>query len=392
MLPSSSRTRRSILQYGYLVPFAAFALYGLTVLWGWRSGNLALVQPRSYDAALPANACACLILLGLTPIALGFGWKRTGLALGLIATVLAWATLIQGPLDADLGIDNLLVNHEAVSAGPNVARMPAALAAIFMVGGLLLTWLGARPGATRRPILLALLGSLCAAYGLTGLLGYRIGLHDVEFWQTYARLGPHTALALIVLGLALIYLATRDNPDGLGAGPRWLWLPVVVCSVAVTFTFWIALRQRELTYTNSTTQLTINNIASLFSRESESTIQSLSRQARRWTGSPDLTPAQWEKETAEYLRDFEGYRSISWVDSGLRTRWYWPRTGNEDAPHLDHTDNPVRRAAVEAARRTLDFAVAAPLESPLQSPSFAVYFPVLHDGSEIGRASCRERV
>src|SRR5258708_13551881 len=148
MLPSSSRPRRSILQYGYLVPFAAFALYGLTVLWGWRSGNLALVQPRSYDAALRASACACLILLGLTPIALGFGWKRTGLALGLIATVLAWATLIQGPLDADLGIDNLLVNHEPVSAGPNVAPMPAPLPAISIVGGPLLPCLRHPPAAS----------------------------------------------------------------------------------------------------------------------------------------------------------------------------------------------------------------------------------------------------
>ncbi len=384
MLPSSNRTRRSILQYGYLIPFAALALYGLTVLGGWWSGNLTLVQPRSYDAALPANACACLILLGLTPVALAFGWKRTGLALGLIATGLAWATLIQSPLDVDLGIDDLLVRHETVIAGPNIARMPAALAAVFMVGGLLLTWLGMRPGDTRRPILLALLGSLCAAYGLTGLLGYRVGLNAVEFWQNYARLGPHTALALVGLGLALIFLATRDNPDGLGAGPRWLWLPIVVCSVAVTFTFWIALRQRELTYTNSTTQLTINNIASLFSGESESTIQSLSRQARRWTNSADHTQAQWEKETAEYLRDFEGYRSISWVDPGLRTRWFWPHAGNEDAPHFDHADNPVRRAAADAARRSLDFAVAAPLESPLQSPSFAVYLPLLRNGAPDG--------
>ena len=67
-------------------------------------------------------------------------------------------------------------------------------------------------------------------FGLTGLAAYRTGLNAVEGWHTYARLGPHTAILLIVLGLGLIWLAVRDNPDRLGTGPRWLWLPVVACS------------------------------------------------------------------------------------------------------------------------------------------------------------------
>jgi PAS domain S-box-containing protein len=384
MPPPTSRPRQRLLAYGYLTPFAALALFGLLGLWSWQTGNLLLVQPRSYDAALPANACACLILIGLAPIALALGWRQTGLALGLVASVLAWGTLIQSPLNLDLGIDNLLINHEAVLAGPSVARMPAALSFVLMAGGLLFTWLAARPGDTRRPVLLALLGSLSAAYGLTGLAAYRTGLNSVELWQTFALLGPHTALLLIVLGNAQIWLAARDNPDGLGAGPRWLWLPVVVCSLTVTFTFWVALRERERSYTNDTTQLTINNIAALYSGESESGIESLARQARRWNRATNLSQAQWENEVAEYLRDFTSFRSIQWVDAGLRTRWFWPHARNEDAPSFDHALDPLRLAAVESARRTLGFAIAAPLTPPLESPTFAVYIPVARTGPADG--------
>ncbi len=384
MPPPPSRLRQRLLAHGYLTPFAALALYGLLGLWSWQTGQLGLVQPRSYDAALPANACACLILIGLAPIALGLGWRRTGLTLGLVATVVAWATLIQSPLNLDLSIDNLLVRHDAVVAGPNVARMPAALSFVLMFSGVLFTWLAARPGDARRPILLALLGSLVAAYGLTGLAAYRTGLNAVELWQTYARLGPHTALLLLMLGNAQIWLAARDNADHLGAGPRWLWLPVVVCSLTVTFTFWVALRERELSYTNSTTQLTINNIAALYSGESESHIDSLARQTRRWTRADGLTQAGWEGDVGEYLVDFTSYRSIQWVDAGLRTRWFWPREGNEDAPSFDHTGHPLRRAAVEAARLSHSFAIAAPLEPPLQSPTFAVYLPVTAENAPDG--------
>ncbi len=379
----SSRPRQSLLSYSYLMPFAALAVYGLLGLWGWRTGSLGLIQPRSYDAALPANACLCLVLIGLAPGALAFGWRRTGLALGLLASVVAWATLIQSPLRTDLGIDDLLVNHESVIAGPNVARMPAALSFLLMTGGLLFTWMAARPGDPRRPLLLALTGSVGAAYGLTGLAAYRTGLNGVELWQAYARLGPHTALLLIILGNAQIWLAARDTPDRAGAGPRWLWLPVVVCTLTVTFTFWVALRQRELDYTNGTTQLTINNIAALYSGESEAHIESLARQARRWTRA-GVTQAAWETDVAEYLADFTSYRSIQWVDAGLRTRWFWPRAGNEDAPSFDHAGDPLRRAAVEAARRTYTFAVAAPLEPPLQSPTFAVYIPLSPVGPDAG--------
>ena len=193
-------TRRHWLHYGYLAPFALLVLFGLTVWWGWATDHVSMVQPRSYDAALPANACACLILIGLTPFAFVFSWKwkRIGVALAGTATLLAWATLIQGPLNLDFGIDNLFIHHESLVAGQHIGRMPAALALVFMLTGLALVWLGLYPTGVRRPLLLALLGSLGGAYGLTGLLAYRTGLNSVELWQVYANLGPHTAIMLIV--------------------------------------------------------------------------------------------------------------------------------------------------------------------------------------------------
>ncbi len=374
LLPN--RLRPHPLAHGYLMPFAALVLYGVVGWWSWRTGDLRFVQPRSYDAVLPANACACFLLLGLVPFALTLGWRRTGLALASIAALLASATFIQSPLNLDFGIDDLLVDHDRVVVGPDVARMPLALSSVLMLSGFLFMWLAARPDDTRRPILLALLGSLCAGYGLTGLAAYRTGLNGVEFWISYARLGPHTALLLLVLGGAQIWLAARDNSSRLDAGPRWLWLPAVACSLTVTFTFWVALRERELGYTNGTTQLTINNIAALYSGETETGIDSLARQTRRWAGASSLPQSEWEREVAEYLDDFTGYRSIQWIDADLRTRWFWPRVGNEDAASFDHSADPLRRTAVETTRRTYSFAVAAPLETPLQSPTFAVYIPV----------------
>src|SRR3954471_3050452 len=99
----TSRHRQRLLAHAYLTPFAALALYGALALMGWWTGHLALIQPRSYDPALAANACLCFLLIGLAPIILALGWRRTGLGLGLAAAIVGWATLIQSPLGLDLG-------------------------------------------------------------------------------------------------------------------------------------------------------------------------------------------------------------------------------------------------------------------------------------------------
>ena len=58
--------------------------------------------------------------------------------------------------------------------------------------------------------------------------------------------------------------------------------------------------------------------------------------------------ASWERAAAALVRDFSGSRSIQLIDPLLRTRWFWPREGNEDAPSYNHGSNPLRRGAIMA--------------------------------------------
>ena len=373
MPPTSSRPQHPLLSYGPLAPFAVLVLYGLLVLTGWWSGNVTWVQPRSYDAPLPANAAACLVLIGLAPVLFALNWKRTGLALGLTASLVGLATLLQTPLGLDFGLDELLARHETLVAGPHVARMPAALAATCTLAGLLITWLAVRPHDSRLPPLLGLVGSLVLAYALTSLLAYRNGLNGVPAWQAYAQAGPHTAAALIVLGGGLIFLAARGQPGSDTAGPNWLWLPVTVCGATLTLGFWISLRERERAYIHQTTQLTMDYIAGLFSSEAEIHVKSLARLASR---SGTAEQPRWEHEAASLVQDFVAYRSIQLLDRTRHTRFYWPLAGNEDAPAYDHAADPLRLTALEAAGHAPGYGVAAPLETSGSSPTFAVYVPV----------------
>ncbi|WP_438479424.1 response regulator [Oleiharenicola lentus] len=378
---SATPSRSNLLKYSYLTPFGALMLAGVVVVIGWITGKVGLVQPRSYDPVLPVNAAVCLIFIGAMPIALATGLKRTSLVLSGLITVVSLVTLLEVMHVTEINIDDLLLNHDSLVSGRNIGRMPGMLAGFFTAIGCMFMWLALRPVAALRPLVLALLGSLGTAYGLAGLLSYRTGLTAIEFWKDYGSIGPHTASIMLVLGVALIILATYDNRYGADDSPRWLWLPMVVCSVTVTLTFWVALRERELAYKNESTRLNIETILTLFGGDSRTHVGSVVSMAKRWSKVNNPAEADWTSDAMDNLKSFPGYRSVQWVNAEfLRTKWIWPNKGNEDAPFYDHATDTLRRQAIEKARASKTFAIAAPIDSLLlRAPSFAVYAPIIQN-------------
>jgi len=375
MPPAPTQSARPASRPVYLVPFGLLAGLALGVLFGWWNGQVTWVQPRSYDAPLSANAAAGLCLIGLAECLIGLRWRRTGLAVCLVATFVGLATLLQFLLRVDLGIDDLLVNHRDLVAGPGVARMPPALAVVITLTGLLVASLAVSKRGNRLTMLTGLLGSLVLGYAITGLLAYRNGLNFLPAWQAYARLGPHSAILLVLLGSGLIWLAARQQSDNTGMGPRWLWLPVTICGITVTLSFWVSLRERESAYLKSTTQLSMDSVAALFSGEVESRIDSVRRLAGRTDAAGSaLNQAAWARDAGALVRDFSGYRSVQLMNTLLHTRWYCPHEGNEEAADYDHGSHPVRRSAILTAHRKGTFGLAAPIENGGAPPSFALYF------------------
>ena len=365
-----------------LLPFAVVAVLGAVTLSGWWFGIVAWVQPRVQDVALPANAAFCLLALGLAPLLAAWWPRRAAFTVAAAGTLLAGLGLLDAVLGFPLRVENLLVEPGKLVSGQHVGRVPVALGGILFACGLLLTWVASGRPHPRRPLLLGLAGSVAAAYGFTAVLAGRLGLAQVDVWQRVAHIGPLAAAALQVLGAALVLLAAREAAAaGARAGPRWLWLPVVVAGTTVTLLFWVSLREREITYLNNTTQLTINNIAAVFSGDTEAQINTLRRMADRWTQSGGTPLQSWERDASAVSSDFPAYRVVSWVDANLRTRWLWPQAGNEHAAALDHGRHPLRAQAMQQARESLTFAIAAPLVSPVERPALAVYATVLNGGT-----------
>ena len=369
----TSFTRALARDYGYLAPFFAAAVWGLSVSIGWWAEFLGWVPPRFPASVPPVLAAGCLLLLGLSPVVTALRWPRTGrslAALAALAGVLALLALLDWWLEGQ---------HPLLAESGNLT-LPPALAVVVLLAGVVLAWRPDPRPDSLRPLALAMTGSLAAAYGFTGLIAESVGLQELTEWNAYARIAPSTAAIVFFLGSGLILIAFRGEGAAGEAGPRWLWLPVVVGSVTATLIFWFALRERELSYLNSSTQLTINNVATIFSSETEHQADNINRLAARWGRAGGTPEGEWEKDVAAVLVESPALHSIQQIDSTLRTRWVWPHQGNEDAPFFDHASDRIRRAALDEVRRSLRPAIAAPITSAVQPPGFVVYAPVIRDG------------
>ncbi len=375
--------RIHLTKHGALVPFAFVALFGLLTLLGWWGGSLTILQPRPYDAVLPANATLCLLLVGLAPFASAAGWKRTGMGLASAAGLIAGLALVEGLFSVGPGFDDLLVTHNRVIDGPLIGRAPAGLSASLLVTAALLGWLSARPaGYLGRPRLLALTGSLLAAYAITALLADKTGLNSLDRWQVHGRLGPPASLALLAVAGGFFLLARREYAER--SATRWLWMPVVVGGTTLTLFFWFALRERDLAYLNSTTHLTIDNLATLYAAECRARLDSLRRMTVRWNQAGGTSQPAWERDAIAQFNDFDAFRAFMWVDQAHRTQWLYPRIGNEAYIALDHAGDPLRAAAMQAAREEGAAVLAGPMMSPLTSPFFVLYAPVTRAGTHDG--------
>ncbi len=366
-----------------LVPFLAVALFGIGELVGWWTGQVNWVQPRPYDVPIGGNTAFALLLLGAAPVLSVLDYRKLAQALALVAGVIGSLSLIDALFGLGLGIDDVLVRHQTLIEGAGIGRMPTAVAGVVLGASVLLGWHFSTHPHANRPMFFALFGSCVVSYGFAALLAGQIGLAGVESWGHHAHVGPHTAAAIMLLGLAFLLLARRDPSQAENLlGARWLWQPVVVAGATISLLFWFSLREREVAYVNNTTQLTINNIATLFSGELGAQTNSLERLAARWNDSGGMSQASWEKDVQARTADFSAYRFLCWVGPDFRTRWLWPESGNEEISGLDHSSAPLRREAMAAARgNSPGYAVAAPLVNPLQPPSFALYLPVMREGA-----------
>ena len=258
--------------------------------------------------------------------------------------------------------------------------MATALAAGLLVSGASLSTLALPHRPRRRTLTLAIAGSFSASIGVASALGYALELRAVYRWS----LGPTTdllsAVALLVLGLTVLGVAWRDHQQSERSAPAWLPLPVVVGSATLTLILWIGLRQREVEYLGTTTQVAVNTLAGNLNLELEKQANLIERVARRWSQS-DSNEVVWEVDAITHRAESAACLSLALIRPGGLTRWIHPVQGNEYLVGFDHFGEEVRRAALELARLQGSRVVSGTIELPTVGAGFAIYAPIHREGA-----------
>ena len=335
--------------------------------------------------SVTANSALTMLLLGVVLFALELGHAAAAW-LALVPALIGAITLAEYGFHFNAGIDGLLMHRQPFADLAAPGRMHPVTAACAMVAGAVLGWRVFQPRSPWRILIQACAGSAIVTIGFSSLLGWATNLPAVYHWGSALPILPISGGAQLLLGLALLVRAWRENESLTGVSPAWLPLPVVVFSAMLTLIFWAGLREREALYQDTETQIAVNSLAGAVTHELDQQIDAFERMARRWSEAAEDAATVWEADAVTQLsaHGSPGCVAIERVDESLHTRWVYPERGNEGSIDYDHGSDSVRLAAIDTARVTSGPVISGSVRIPTHGPGFVLYAPLYRGGRFAG--------
>lgn len=310
-----------------------------------------------------------------------FGHRRLAW-LALPACWMGFLSLAQRLLHNSRPFDSRFTSFVTGEAVPVAEFMPPVAAVTLLLAGGVLPWLAVRKGESLRLPVIAIVGSLVGAIGLTTLAGYLLSMPMAYRWGSAVSLPPSIAVVMLVTGGAFLAHAWAGHDRRHGGTPAWLPVPVVVACGTFTVIFWAGLRERETAYLGTNAQIAINTFASNINIEFERQSATLERMARRWTA--DSSPAVWESDAVTWMLDTPGAQSLARIATDGATTWYYPLPGNESLISFNQRTVTERRLALEAVDLSGTPIVSSSLDLVGRGPGFVIYAPIYRASLLVG--------
>ncbi|MBI5381642.1 MAG: response regulator [Opitutae bacterium] len=367
---------------------ALIVIGGLTLI-GWWFRLDGLLQPLTGMAPLKANAGLGILLLGVALLLAELSHKRfSGLA--LLPALIGAVTLLEHIIGVNLQIDELLARDHLLIDTAHPGRMATVVAGSLLVGGVALAWRSLAGGARARLFAEAVAGSLICSISSSTLLGYLVDLPVVYQWGSGTATSCTGGVALLLLGVALLASAWRENARVESGPPSWVPMPFFIIGLTLTSVLFIGLRDREAAFLRTNTQNATDNLVNAIDREFQQIANDVNdRIALPWSRATGEAPSAVWDSIARPFHDANkdaGCIAISWVDLSMHTRLVYPREGNEGSLAFDHITQKVRNDALLAARAKGRPVISGSIVLPTTQGGrgFVVYAPVLRNGQLTG--------
>lgn len=219
-----------------LAGIAAFGL-GATVLFGWATGRVALVQVRPDLPPMQVNTALSFAAAGLALLLVRHRWRRLGLVLGVGVASLAVLVFSQYVTGLDLGIDQFLLAPWTTAWSPYPGRMAPSTAVGFAVIGLAIIL----AGMGRHGFAVSLAGALAFTLGGIALV-VQLNEGPSGFMGSANRMAVSTAAGFALLGAGMMSLGYR----GMRSQTNWRGhLVAASAAVLAAFLLWQSLLVQE---------------------------------------------------------------------------------------------------------------------------------------------------
>jgi PAS domain S-box-containing protein len=362
---------------------AVLGLAGITALLsaGVLFFGLSLTAKSQTQAVETVPALLGFGFIGVILFGIEFGYRRLAW-LALLPALIGCVSLVELIFDRSPAfapwLTMLLTGDAVLIPGP----MPGIAAAGLFLAGSLILWMLARRGETYRLLALAMSGSFLGAAGLTTLAGYAVSMPMAYRWGGGTNIPPVVAIAMLLVGGALLAFAWAEHRLRHTTTPAWLPVPVIIACGTFTVIFWAGLRERETAYLGTNAQIAINTFAGNINLEFERQAATLERIARRWTA--DSSPAVWESDAVTWLLDAPGAHALTRVALNGDTAWHYPLAGNENLLSFNQLGEPERRATLAAVAQSGTPLATSTVEMPGRGVGFVIYAPIYRSSVLVG--------
>ncbi len=321
---------------------------GVTVMFGWHIKSVALVQISPEFASMKFNTALCFAVCALAIFMLIARRLKAEAGCGGFVALLAFATLLQYPLQVNFGIDTFFLHDPfTLVRASHSGRMSPNTATSFTLAGSALLLLSLK--SRRQSILLiaAILASLVAAIGIVAFIGYIIRAEAAYGGGKMTQVALHTSIAFIVLGTGLIACAWDKN----GKLPAWFIISIFIGLSSVSIALWQAMITESDRLLRNEVEDETKHVAEKVNQYLADTFAAIERMDARWEVNGGTKQADWERDATKYLQGFPVLKAVEWADQSATLRWAVPEEMHK-LIGFRLTQEPLRRATVERAIET----------------------------------------
>lgn len=331
------------------VSATAVSLLGLAVMLAWHAKFDWLVQLQPTFPPMHYNTALCLLLCGGGVLCLRSGRGFT-MTTAIVVIGIAGASLLEYALNANFGIDELLMQAHITVVALHSGRMSPQTAIGLLLAGAAIALLVPRRVVPHRTLIVEILSSLIGALGLAATVAYASGIEQAYGWAQAKFMALHTGLSFIVLAFAILQSAWRLDIAQKSRRSRLLALPVGIGALAVTLSLFHALLAWHAEKINEETMRTVDRVAADLRSRVSGYVESFGMLAEAWGRAGGQPQRSWEADVARFLRDHEVFQAISWGDPDGKFRWIFPEESFPDYLGFDYTADSQRYATLITAR------------------------------------------